>query len=527
MVKVSMLCGISHNLNCIFTCIFMYMLLGSESAHSEKPGDEGCNNGITLGNEKSSDKDATEILRVPVYGNLHKFAYYYTFVNIGNHPQKQMAIIDTGSQLVNFACRNCSYCGNHVLKNLDPKSSYTASYITCKSVQCKIVGGKCNPDNSCGFMQTYSEGSSVHGKYISDVINFDSAGNERKLISWYNYIGCVNRENDLIYSQVSNGILGLSKIKNSENASNDQENHDIPAFIEKFLNDHYEEENAIFALCLSENGGILTIGGYDKSYNIDKLKHQQKGRGLINRTKWIPLINSDLYVVKMIRLEFMGDSIKIKNRKFVLDSGTTISILESGLFKKIIGYFQSLCTTIEYVNMNNSLFSRNKNPINWINSAETRVHGFSPKAFPAKINPVVQEIFFNENYKNMNTRNIKNDEKQTKIFKCIQDRNTHNICFSDISNMPSIFLESDTGEKIEWLPRSYFLKRNSKKFSTNPNGWWCLGIEEGNLDENILGATFFKGNHLIFNLHTNKLGKKQTNKILLLGISHGNCPSYV
>lgn len=44
------------------------------------------------------------------------------------------------------------------------------------------------------------------------------------------------------------------------------------------------------------------------------------------------------------------------------------------------------------------------------------------------------------------------------------------------------------------------------------SGWWCLGIGPGG-DENILGATFFKQNLLVFDLHNRRLGRLSFIKI--------------
>jgi len=47
-----------------------------------------------------------------LFGNMNKYAYYFTDVLVGlPEPQRASVIIDTGSRLVGFPCSTCDHCG--------------------------------------------------------------------------------------------------------------------------------------------------------------------------------------------------------------------------------------------------------------------------------------------------------------------------------------------------------------------------------------------------------------------------------
>ncbi|BAM40935.1 aspartyl(acid) protease [Theileria orientalis strain Shintoku] len=379
------------------------------------------------------------LIKVKVFGNLHKFAYYYVYVGIGNPKTKQMLIIDTGSQLINVACGKCKECGNHLLPNYELGASVTHKLIDCDSEFCKAVEGKCGLDESCLFNESYSEGSNVEGKVVGDLISFDIKKDSSYLSTFFNYIGCVTNESQLIKSQITNGILGLAKSDKPTLISH--EYFETQSFIEKYLTDHFRPMKKIFSLCLSENGGVMTLGGVDDQLNL-KIKNTTQ---LI----WAPLVKSEFYIIKVLDASFQENKIEFKNKNFVLDTGTTISTLEKEVFNKIHKIFEGLCEDITKLS----------------------------------------------------------NEKKTSS-KCTVDKKTGKMCFSDISKLPSIVLTFENGSNFEWTSDSYMINRTNKR-TVNDYSWWCLGIESSKSNEYILGATFFKNNHVIFDLNKDVVGKSR------------------
>lgn len=78
--------------------------------------------------------------------------YYFVNLYVGDPPQKQTVIVDTGSELTAFPCSDCPAgdCGNHIDKHFDVSKSKSSHIIDCKE---NIGNYHCNCDNSnrCSF----------------------------------------------------------------------------------------------------------------------------------------------------------------------------------------------------------------------------------------------------------------------------------------------------------------------------------------------------------------------------------------
>jgi hypothetical protein len=95
----------------------------------------------------------------PIYGNTSVLNYYYVDLYVGNPPQRQSLIIDTGSLLTTIPCMPfCESCGHHInsyynftgIIYINPDST-TASEINCSSNECQnFYGNKCY-SNRCVF----------------------------------------------------------------------------------------------------------------------------------------------------------------------------------------------------------------------------------------------------------------------------------------------------------------------------------------------------------------------------------------
>lgn len=66
-----------------------------------------------------------------VYGNA-SLGYYYVKIFVGNPPQEQTVIIDTGSGQLALPCNKCKKCSQHHINTpFDMGKSKTAEYVTC------------------------------------------------------------------------------------------------------------------------------------------------------------------------------------------------------------------------------------------------------------------------------------------------------------------------------------------------------------------------------------------------------------
>ncbi len=89
----------------------------------------------------------------PIFGNTTALNYYYVDIWIGNPPQRQSVIIDTGSHITAVPCQPfCEKCGSHLNKYYDMRNSNESSVIDCKTKECDDTGyGSCNKDGRCSY----------------------------------------------------------------------------------------------------------------------------------------------------------------------------------------------------------------------------------------------------------------------------------------------------------------------------------------------------------------------------------------
>lgn len=84
-----------------------------------------------------------------ISGGSSGLNYYYAYLSIGNPPQKQSYIVDTGSQITTSPCSYCQKCGSHENKYFKP-SNYNKP-LKCNDNKCKEVSSSCDSSNQCSF----------------------------------------------------------------------------------------------------------------------------------------------------------------------------------------------------------------------------------------------------------------------------------------------------------------------------------------------------------------------------------------
>jgi hypothetical protein len=89
----------------------------------------------------------------PIFGNTTSINYYYIDLYIGNPPQKQSLIIDTGSHITSVPCLPyCEKCGKHLNKYYDMHKSNESRLVDCTNHTCKNTwAGSCGTNNQCQF----------------------------------------------------------------------------------------------------------------------------------------------------------------------------------------------------------------------------------------------------------------------------------------------------------------------------------------------------------------------------------------
>ena len=110
-----------------------------------------------------------------VYGSSFKINYYYSNLYLGEKMHKQGYILDTGSTITTATCDSlCKHCGLHISPHYNAED-LDKKIILCTDPICKQVSSRCNYSSKpreCSFVISYSEGSSLNGVYINEIVRF-------------------------------------------------------------------------------------------------------------------------------------------------------------------------------------------------------------------------------------------------------------------------------------------------------------------------------------------------------------------
>lgn len=274
--------------------------------------------------------------------NLHstenKSGYYFIYAFVGNPPQKQSLILDSGSSQISFACNTCSNCGVHEYPPFDLNKS--------------ITGRKCNgnlfSNERCKYFHRFNEGSVISGKYFSDILSFESnqknSGIKTDFKVKYDYFGCNELETKQIYNQNATGVFGIGL----KSTVDDHVNiiHVLLTSIGNFLN--INDSNIVVSICLLNKGGNIKIGEYNEKIVDNDLVFSENQFHFIY---WVPIVHpSSLYKVRVEGISFEKKELNQLNERAshfaIIDVGSTFSFLPSKVYNKLIGEFSKLCAVL-------------------------------------------------------------------------------------------------------------------------------------------------------------------------------------
>ncbi|CAK9079188.1 unnamed protein product [Durusdinium trenchii] len=179
-----------------------------------------------------------------LYGDLTRLMAFHADILVGTPGQIQSVIVDTGSGRTAFPCTGCGNgCGEHMDPPFNPQSSSTFRWVQCGEKGCNSCSG-----SKCSYNVRYVEGSSINGEFFEDVLQLGVAqrANQRGPV----WMGCHSQETMQFRTQAPAGIMGLN-----------EGGWDV---VKALADGPLEKE--IFALCLAENGGSMTLGGTNSTW---------------------------------------------------------------------------------------------------------------------------------------------------------------------------------------------------------------------------------------------------------------------
>jgi hypothetical protein len=256
---------------------------------------------------------------VELYGEYRKLAYFYAYVYVGDPAQQFTVITDTGSSLMAVPCFDCNTCGAHMDPKYDPSRSSSSSPVQCGQPEC---GGSCT-GASCTFEQGYAEGSHIGGRFYRDAtrlgdIRPDGPSHAAFTVPQFVF-GCLTSESGLFTSQQADGIMGMGQSTRS---------------LVRSLFDAGRLERSMFSLCLTMDGGALTVGDVDTAIHTGPLV-------------WAGLEDTGFYSVTVAALTLGDRALPTdgfnRGQKTILDSGTTFTYVPPAVFGDLTTAIREWC----------------------------------------------------------------------------------------------------------------------------------------------------------------------------------------
>ncbi|KAE9037126.1 hypothetical protein PR002_g6735 [Phytophthora rubi] len=217
--------------------------------------------------------------------------------------QQRELIIDTGSGKTAFVCVGCNNCGSKRRHQPFVLTDNT-TYVSCdRSMTFQTSRGEpacmaCE-NGKCRYGQTYVEGDHWSAYKASDMMQLSPSFEARI------EFGCIYEQSGVFLDQPSDGIMGFSRHPDS--------------IFEQFYRQKVTHSR-IFSQCLTEGGGMLTIGGVDLARHTEPVRYtplRNTGYQYWTVTLQSVSVGDPSNTLQVDSTEYNAD------RGCVLDSGTT------------------------------------------------------------------------------------------------------------------------------------------------------------------------------------------------------------
>ncbi|KAK9937081.1 hypothetical protein M0R45_013898 [Rubus argutus] len=244
---------------------------------------------------------------------------YLMELSIGTPPFPIKAVADTGSDLIWTQCNPCTHCYPQNDPLFDPTKSSTYRTIPCSSNQCNTLRSSCSSqDSACQYQVRYGDGSHTIGDYAADTVTLASTTGTS--VPFPNtLIGC-GHDNDGTFRPQGSGIVGLG---GGDESLISQLAPSIDGKFSYCLLPYSSQEDQTSKLSFGNNAVVSGSGVVSTPIVPDQFR------------KTFFFLNLEAISVDDTKIPFSSSSSASGQGKIVIDSGTTLTLLEQSFYSEL------------------------------------------------------------------------------------------------------------------------------------------------------------------------------------------------
>ncbi|ESQ33679.1 hypothetical protein EUTSA_v10009809mg [Eutrema salsugineum] len=255
---------------------------------------------------------------------------YFMTISIGTPPSKLLAIADTGSDLTWVQCKPCQQCYKQNSPIFDKKQSSTYKTESCDSKACHALSeseqGCDESNNICKYRYSYGDESFSKGDVATETISIDSSSGSS--VSFPGTVFGCGYNNGGTFEETGSGIIGLGG---------------GPLSLVSQLGSSIEKK---FSYCLSHTSST-TNGTSVINLGTNSIPSSASKDSNVLTTPLVQKVPETYYFLTLeaisvgkTKLPYTGgggglnDAGKSKTTtgNIIIDSGTTLTLLESGFY---------------------------------------------------------------------------------------------------------------------------------------------------------------------------------------------------
>ncbi|KAF3578751.1 hypothetical protein DY000_02035326 [Brassica cretica] len=253
---------------------------------------------------------------------------FFMSITIGTPPTNVLAIADTGSDLTWVQCKPCQQCYKENGPLFDKTQSSTYKSVPCESRNCNALStderGCDESKNVCKYRYSYGDQSFTKGDVATETISINSASGAPASFPG-TVFGC-GYDNGGTFDETGSGIIGLGGGQLS------------------LISQLGSSISNKFSYCLSHkssttNGtSVINLGTNSIPSGINKASHVISTPLVEKEPKTYYYLTLEAISVGKTKIPYTGssyypnnDDVSMKGN-IIIDSGTTLTLLESGFY---------------------------------------------------------------------------------------------------------------------------------------------------------------------------------------------------